>query len=222
MTGVGVFDIIGPVMIGPSSSHTAGAARIGRMARIILKDEVESAEITFYGSFAKSYLGHGTDKAIVAGILGCHADDPIIRDAFAIAKERGLKFSINTSDEETPHPNTSKIVLTGKKGGKLKIVGVSLGGGKVSVVKINDFDVEVTGETYTLITVHHDEPGVVANVTAVLAKHQINISQMRVFRKAKHQDAVMIIDTDGKVPKELLDNIENVVGVSRVMAIEPL
>ena len=122
-----VFDIVGPVLIGPSSSHTAGAARIGLMARNILKDEPVKAMITVYGSFAKTYKGHGTDKALVAGLLGFSADDTRLRDSFSIAAEKGLEITLRRSDDEVDHPNTVRIAMTGINGYQADILGVSLG-----------------------------------------------------------------------------------------------
>ena len=143
---MGIFDIVGPVMIGPSSSHTAGAARIGLMARKILKDDPVKADITVYGSFAKTYKGHGTDKALVAGLLGFAADDLRLRQSFAIAKETNLAVAFHRSDEEVDHPNTVRIALTGKTGKKTEILGVSLGGGRIEIREIDGFPVALNGE----------------------------------------------------------------------------
>ena len=133
---MGVFDIVGPVMIGPSSSHTAGAARIGLMARNILRDEPVRADITLYGSFARTYRGHGTDKALIAGLLGLSADDVRLRHSFDLAHQAGLAFSFTRSDEVPDHPNTAKIEMVGKTGKKAEVVGVSLGGGRISIREI--------------------------------------------------------------------------------------
>ncbi|WP_196589868.1 L-serine ammonia-lyase, iron-sulfur-dependent subunit beta [Pectinatus cerevisiiphilus] len=219
---MGVFDIIGPVMIGPSSSHTAGAARIGLLSRYILKEEPVKADITFYGSFAKTYCGHGTDKAVIAGLLGCGADDPAIRNAYELAAEKKLTIKIRTSDEDVQHPNTVKINLFGIDGKTMEIVGVSLGGGKVSIRKINGFMADISGETYTLLTVYNDQSGVVSLVSSFLSKNDINISQMRVFRKGKHQQAVMIIDTDSRVPDAVVEEINALKIMKSVIAIDPL
>lgn len=127
---MGVFDVVGPVMIGPSSSHTAGAARIGLMAREILKDEPVEAVITLYGSFAKTYKGHGTDKALVAGLLGFSADDVRLRTSFDLAAQQGMDVVFQRSEAEVDHPNTVRIAMTGKTGKKMEVLGVSLGGGK--------------------------------------------------------------------------------------------
>ena len=143
---MGVFDVVGPVMIGPSSSHTAGAARIGLMAREILKDEPKKAVITVYGSFAKTYKGHGTDRALVAGLLGFSADDVRLRTSFAIAADQGLAIEFHRSDEEVDHPNTVRIAMTGASGRKMEVLGVSLGGGKIEIREINGAEVALNGE----------------------------------------------------------------------------
>ncbi|WP_196603574.1 L-serine ammonia-lyase, iron-sulfur-dependent subunit beta [Pectinatus haikarae] len=219
---MGVFDIIGPVMIGPSSSHTAGAARIGLLAHYILKEEPVKADIVFYGSFAKTYRGHGTDKAVIAGLLGFGADDPAIRNAFELAAQKKFTINIGTSSEEEQHPNTVKIKLLGKYGKTMEIVGVSLGGGKVSIRRINGFAAEISGETFTLLSVYDDQSGVVSLVSSFLAEKNINISQMRVFRKGKHQQAVMIIDTDSRVPDTVVEKISSLEIMKSVIAIDPL
>ena len=219
---MGVFDIVGPVMIGPSSSHTAGAARIGRMARNILRDEPVKADITLYGSFAKTYKGHGTDMALVAGLLGLHEDDVRLRHSFEIAKEQGLEVTWIRSAEETDHPNKVRIAMTGKKGRKMEVVGVSLGGGRISIRAINGFDIEINGEEHTLITLHRDQPGIIARVTTLMAEGNINVSTMRVFRSAKYEDAVMIICTDSPVPAEIETAISNIPAVQNVITLLPL
>ncbi|MBB5334981.1 L-serine ammonia-lyase, iron-sulfur-dependent subunit beta [Pectinatus brassicae] len=219
---MGIFDIIGPVMIGPSSSHTAGAARIGLLAHYILKEKPVQAAITFFGSFAKTYRGHGTDKAIIAGLLGYSADDPALREAFSLAKKANLTVSINTSENESNHPNTAQLQLVGCNGKKLDIVGISLGGGKVSISQINGFDCDVSGENYTLLSVYNDQSGVVSLVSSFIAEKNINISQMRVFRKGKHKQAVMIIETDGQIPNEIVDKISSLPIMHSVIAIDPL
>jgi L-serine dehydratase len=217
-----VFDIVGPVMIGPSSSHTAGAARIGLMARKILKDEPIRADITVYGSFAKTYKGHGTDKALVAGLLGFSADDIRLRSSFEIAKELGMAVTLTRSEEETDHPNTVRIKMEGKTGTVMEIVGVSLGGGRIEIREINGFYVEITGEEYTLLTFHHDQPGIIAKVTTIMALGAINVSTMRVFRSAKNANAVMIICTDSPLPSDLKSEICNISAIQSVIALSPL
>lgn len=219
---MGIFDIVGPVMIGPSSSHTAGAARIGLMARKILKDDPVKADITVYGSFAKTYKGHGTDKALVAGLLGFAADDLRLRQSFAIAKETNLAVAFHRSDEEVDHPNTVRIALTGKTGKKTEILGVSLGGGRIEIREIDGFPVALNGEEHTLITLHNDQPGIIAQATTIMAIGHINISNMKVFRSAKNANAVMIVNTDSPVPDEMVRLISNISAIDSVITLSPL
>jgi L-serine dehydratase len=182
---MGIFDIIGPIMVGPSSSHTAGAARIGQTARAILGEPVKKARITLYGSFAKTGKGHGTDRALAAGLMGYAPDSGTIRDALRIAQEKNVDISFSLSEEDMGHPNVAKIEAWGEKGAHAVIIGRSLGGGRIMITNIDGYDVEITGEEYTLLTRHHDKPGVVAKVCEELAKEQINISTMHLFRKGK-------------------------------------
>ena len=232
---MGVFDVVGPVMIGPSSSHTAGAARIGLMAREILKDEPVEAVITLYGSFAKTYKGHGTDKALVAGLLGFSADDVRLRTSFDLAAQQGMNVVFQRSEAEVDHPNTVRIAMTGKTGKKMEVLGVSLGGGKMEIREINGAGVLLSGEEHTLITVHRDKPGVIAQATTILAIGHINVSNttilaighinvsnMRVFRSAKNASAVMIVCTDSPVPQEMVSMIKNISGIESVVTLLPL
>lgn len=219
---MGVFDVVGPVMIGPSSSHTAGAARIGLMAREILKDEPVEAVITLYGSFAKTYKGHGTDKALVAGLLGFSADDVRLRTSFDLAAQQGMNVVFQRSEAEVDHPNTVRIAMTGKTGKKMEVLGVSLGGGKMEIREVNGAGVLLSGEEHTLITVHRDKPGVIAQATTILAIGHINVSNMRVFRSAKNASAVMIVCTDSPVPQEMVSMIKNISGIESVVTLLPL
>lgn len=205
---MGIFDIIGPVMIGPSSSHTAGAARIGKMAREILGEDVKIARITLYGSFAKTGIGHGTDKALVAGLMNYNADSEVIRTAFEKAKEKGISVSFSTSEEDMGHPNVAKIEAMGVKGRKISVVGRSLGGGRILITSINGFPVEINGESYTLLTMHKDIPGIVADVTFILGEKKINISTMRLFRKNRGEQAAMVIHTDQPVDADTVSEIK--------------
>ncbi len=219
---MGVFDVVGPVMIGPSSSHTAGAARIGLMAREILKDEPQSVTITLYGSFAKTYKGHGTDKALVAGLLGFSADDVRLRTSFEIAAQQGLQITFHRSEAEVDHPNTVRIAMKGKTGREMEIVGVSLGGGKIEIREINGASVSLSGEEHTLITVHRDKPGIIAQATTIMAIGHINVSNMRVFRSAKNATAVMIVCTDSPVPPEMVSMIKKISAIESVVTLLPL
>ena len=218
---MGIFDIIGPVMIGPSSSHTAGAARIGRMTREILGEDISSADIILYGSFAQTGRGHGTDKALVAGLLGYLPSSDKIRNAISMAARMGIPIHFSFSDEDMGHPNVAEILATGKSGRRVSVIGRSLGGGRVLITSIDGYPVEITGEEYTLITHHKDVPGVVGPVCLVLASHRINISNMRVFRKGRGDEAVMIIHTDEKIPEAVLGEVEACnPDISQVMALD--
>lgn len=202
----GVFDIIGPVMIGPSSSHTAGAARLGLMVGKILGERAVRAEILLHGSFAQTYRGHGTDKALIGGIMGFGPEDMRLREALTLAQEAGLVYSFAPVDIPEAHPNTAVIKLTGEKGRVIQIEGASVGGGNIRITKIGDFDVDLTGQYPALIIVHKDRPGVVNGVTSILARYKINIAYMRVSRKMRGQEALMIVETDDELSTEVVED----------------
>lgn len=215
-----VFDIIGPIMIGPSSSHTAGAARIGRIARTIFNQKPERAEITFYGSFAKTYKGHGTEVAIIGGILDFDTYDPRIVDAIEIAKAEGIEIEIRESEEITAHPNTARVrLIAGVK--ELEIVGISIGGGKIEIVEINRFALNLSGQLPALLVLHEDRFGMIAAVANILSKYEINIGAMQVSRKSKGDMALMIIETDQNVSAEIADEIKSIPYISNVAVIRP-
>lgn len=217
-----IFDIIGPVMIGPSSSHTAGAARLGKMARYIFKGEPKKVSLTLFGSFAKTYKGHGTDRALIGGLLGFDAEDERIREAFKEAREAGLKYEFVESPVDGGHPNEVRFDLYGDNRHHMVIVGRSLGGGRIMITSINSLEVEITGDDYTILTFHHDRPGVIAGVTALLGDAAVNISSMRVFRKRKNCDAVMLINTDSPVDEAVISEIQQGKDIESVMYFEPL
>ena len=203
MEDYSVFDIIGPRMTGPSSSHTAGAVRLAHIARHIAGQDVAQATFTLYGSFAETGKGHGTDKALVAGVLGMAPDDARIKEAFAVAREQGVLISVVFSDEPAKHPNTARIEITGSGGQQTEIVGESVGGGNIRISEINGLEVEFSGDYPTLIIQHNDQPGVIAEVSNVLAQLNVNIAFMRVFRHGKGEDAYMTIETDQKVTAQM-------------------
>jgi L-serine dehydratase len=213
-----VFDIIGPVMIGPSSSHTAGAARIGRIARSLFGRMPKTANITFYGSFAKTYKGHGTDVAIVGGILDFDTSDERIIDALNIAKSSALEVHIREESILTDHPNTAKIQLSDEHG-EIELVGISIGGGKVEIVELNGFKLRLSGTNPVLLIVHQDQYGVIANVTNELTKNEINIGYMEVSRKEKGKEALMIIEVDANLTDRIVNEINNVPHVRKVIQI---
>ena len=217
------FDIIGPVMIGPSSSHTAGACRIGKAARRILGADPDFAEIYLSGSFAKTYKGHGTDKAIIGGILGMETDDIRIRKSFDIAKERGLRFTFTETEIENAHPNTALVKL--KSADKaISLQGESVGGGNILIRKIGDTEVSISGKSDTLIITHNDVPGMIAVVSNILTLNRININGFSLHRDRKGGTAIMVIEVDGAVcePVNHLNLIlkqENVLDFSVLKAI---
>jgi L-serine dehydratase len=191
-----VFEIIGPVMIGPSSSHTAGACRIGKIVRTIFGEQPETCDIYLYESFAKTYRGHGTDIALVGGLLGMDPDDKQLRASLKIAHESGMEVAfIPNKRDKAAHPNTARLVV--KKGERtMSITGISIGGGSIQVTELNGFDISLSMGVPTFIIVHQDVPGMIAQVTEILLKHNINIAQMNVTRAAKGEKAIMIIEVD--------------------------
>lgn len=210
-----VFDIIGPVMIGPSSSHTAGAARIGRVARTLFGRKPEWVEITFYGSFAKTYRGHGTDIAIVGGILDFDTHDERIRDSLNMAKEEGVSIQFREDEELTDHPNTARIRL-GDGDEELEVVGISIGGGKIEIIELNGFELRLSGNHPAILVVHHDRFGCIAKVASLLADHEINIGQMEVSRKEKGKQALMTIEVDQNIGDDILDELSQLPNITRV------
>lgn len=197
-----VFEIIGPVMIGPSSSHTAGAVRLGQLARRIFQEEPEEIVVHFYGSFAKTYRGHATDVAVIGGLLDFETDDPRIRDALQHARDRGIAVQFIAEAEPPEHPNTLTMEL--KKGdSRLRVTGVSLGGGAVQLTELEGFPLALTGENPAILILHLDVYGVVAAVTARLAQNQINIGQMSLSRRERGKVALMVIQTDQAIPPEV-------------------
>lgn len=217
-----VFDLIGPVMVGPSSSHTAGAVRLGAMALKILGTEPKAAEITLHGSFAETGKGHGTNLALIAGILGMHTDDERIPKAEQLAAQKGIKINFYTENLGDVHPNTVKFQLTGQDGRVVEVMGSSIGGGRIQIKEINEFQVEVMGDYHTLVILNHDLPGVIAQVTSLMAKAQINIAQMRVSREKKGAQALTIVETDQPIQQTTLVLMRELPAVYQVMAIEPL
>ena len=221
MSFISVFDVLGPNMIGPSSSHTAGAAIIAFLAQKMISPPLVKVDFTLYGSFAKTYKGHGTDRALLGGIMGFSADDTRIRDSFRIAEERGLEFSFTPNEEETEvHPNTVDISMENEAGRKMIVRGESLGGGKVRIVRINQVKVEFTGEYSAVIVIHQDKPGVAAHITKCLSDMNINIAFMRLFRKGKGANAYTIVESDERLPVEIGEKIRENANVHEVMIVQ--
>ncbi|MGG7097252.1 L-serine ammonia-lyase, iron-sulfur-dependent subunit beta [Clostridium sardiniense] len=222
MNNVGVFDILGPIMIGPSSSHTAGAARLGKVARAVAGDEVVKVTFYLHGSFAKTYKGHGTDRALVAGILGMEPSDKRLRNSLEIAKEKGLKFAFAETDLGDVHPNTVKFDMITKSGERREVIGSSIGGGSIKITEVNGNKVEFTGDYPTLIIAQRDVPGVVSKVTSLLYDEGINIAFMSVFRRQRGQGANMVFELDHSLDSNTIEKLKTIEHITRVIMINPV
>lgn len=221
MATISVFDVLGPNMIGPSSSHTAGAAVIAFLAQKMITPPLKKVDFTLYGSFAKTYRGHGTDRALLGGIMGFSTDDTRLRDSFRIAQERGLIYQFIPNETETDvHPNTVDIRMENAAGQVMTIRGESLGGGKVRIVRINSVKVDFTGEYSAVIVVHQDKPGVVAHITKVLSDHNVNIAFMRLFRESKGLTAYTIVESDDQLPEGISDSLWQNENIHDVMIVQ--
>lgn len=213
-----VFDVIGPVMIGPSSSHTAGAAKIGRVARTIFGRQPKWARIHLYGSFAETYKGHGTDIAIIGGLLDYETFDERIKTAFQEAELVGLTYEFIIEDEEMDHPNTARIII-GDEESVMELTGISIGGGKMEVVDLNGFTLRLSGNYPALLIVHNDRAGTIAGVVNALADRDINIAHMEVGRKEKGKMALMVIEVDQLIDDCLIDELKALPHITKVSAI---
>lgn len=222
MANIGIFDVLGPIMIGPSSSHTAGAARLGKIARTIVNKPIKDVTFLLHGSFKETYKGHGTDRALVAGILGMMPDDERLRDALLIAEKEGLEVHFLPADLGQVHPNTVKILMTDCDDINWEVLGSSIGGGLVEIYEINGNKVKITGEYPTIITCHDDIPGTVSKVSTLFYDNDINIAHMTLVRSQKGKDATMTFEVDNNVSEELIAAIKAVEGINRVILINSL
>lgn len=213
---INIFDMMGPVMVGPSSSHTAGAARIGNMGRTLLGEEVARADIGLYGSFAETGFGHGTDRALLAGLLGMKPDDLRIPNAYEEANRAGMAYSFRTVELRDAHPNTALLELTGKSGKQLTLQASSMGGGAIVVNKIDGIDVNFTGDFNTLIVRNQDESGSVAAITSILSQVHINVANMSVNRHRRGGDALMVIETDQHIKPRQVEFLSELPGILSV------
>ena len=211
-----LFDVLGPVMIGPSSSHTAGAARIGYTAQKLLGDLPVKADIGLYGSFATTGKGHGTDRALVAGLLGLRPDDPRLPDSFAMAQQQGMQFTIHPVELRSAHPNTAVLTLTSRTGRVLSMRAASVGGGRIRVTEIDGVPADFGGDSNTLIIHNEDTPGCIAEVTTCLAMRRINIASMQVFRAGTGSYAVMVLECDSHIPHPLECQLARLPGILKV------
>ncbi len=222
MKKYGVFDVLGPIMIGPSSSHTAGAARLGKIAGTMAGCRIVKVDFLLHGSFGKTYKGHGTDRALIAGVLGMEPSDERLRDALQIAKDQGIEIKFIEKDLGDVHPNTVKFIITCANHRVISVMGSSIGGGNIQITEVDGDKVEFTGAYPTLIISHKDVPGQVSKVTAYLYENNINIAFMKVFRNDRGKIANMVFETDNKIPSEVLENIKKIPDIERLTYISPV
>ena len=220
-----VFDIIGPIMIGPSSSHTAGAVRLGRVAHKVLNQEApKEVMVELSGSFAKTYRGHGTDRALLAGIMGYHSYSEEIRDIFSIADKAGITYRFVPTQIPGSHPNTARIHVKGVNGTPVVVQGASIGGGNIRVDSINGMAVDFNGEHNTILVPHYDRPGVIAEVTNIMWQKykDVNIGNFKLSRPVKGGIAMMTIEIDGMPPEGMIEDIRTVKNVTNVFLIRSI
>jgi L-serine dehydratase len=214
-----VFDMIGPVMIGPSSSHTAGVVRIGRAAIRVLGGVPDEALITFYNSFARTYEGHGSDRAILGGLMDMKTDDANIKQAFEIAKEKNFKYTFKSiGNASVYHPNTIKLNLT-KGDKKVEIIGESLGGGLINIAKVDGFSADFSAQAHTLIIKAEDVSGAIAFISSVIAQEKTNIATMSVSRKGKHDIACHVIEMDSGLQPITIEYLKSLPWISELIYI---
>ena len=216
-----IFDIVGPVMVGPSSSHTAGAVKIGYVSRKLLSEPVKKAEILLYGSFLATGKGHGTQKALVAGLLGMEPDDSRIPDSLNLAQEAGMEITFGEAALKDAHPNSTQLILTGEDGRQLEIIGESLGGSLINIASIDGLSANFSGEYPTLIVHNLDQPGHIAEVTSMLSHKAVNIAEMQLYRSSRGGNAVMIIECDQEIPQESVKWLSHLEGVVKVTYYSP-
>ena len=211
-----IFDVIGPVMVGPSSSDTAGAVRIGYISRKLIGENIVKADIRLYGSFLATGKGHGTRKAVVAGLLGMKPDDMRIPDSLDIASSQGMEVTFGEAQLKEAHPNTVQMFLTGVSGRSLEVVGESLGGSRINIAQIDGINTNFSGDYPTLVVHNLDQPGHVSEVTAMLAHKGVNIAYMQLYRSNRGGEAVMVVECDQEVPQEGIKWLEKAEGVVKV------
>lgn len=219
LMNISIFEVSGPVMIGPSSSHTAGAARLAGAARQIVGQSFHRVDFGLHGSFAKTYKGHGTDRALVAGVLGLRADDERLKDSFSIAKTEGLEFNFYETELNGLHENSVKMTFYTDEGKQNEIIGSSIGGARIVISSIDGFQVEFSAQSCAVIIRHEDKKGIVSKVSGILADHDINIAAMKLTRSNRGGDAFCIIETDQMIPESAIAAITAVDEVLHAQAI---
>jgi L-serine dehydratase len=222
MKDYSVFDILGPIMIGPSSSHTAGAARLAKVAALIAGKDIASVQFVLHGSFAKTYKGHGSDKALVAGILGMDPWDDNLKDSLAIAQKLGLVVDFVEGNLGDVHPNTVKFIITKQNKKVVEIIGSSIGGGNIIIFEVDGESVEFTGKYPTIIINHRDIPGMISKVSTILYDENINIALMKVYRNSKGLKAAMVFETDSIVPEDVINKIKILGDIYDIREISPV
>ena len=218
MIAVSIFKVMGPIMIGPSSSHTAGPVKIGHIASLLLDGKTKSAEILFHGSFAQTAKGHGTDRAVVAGILGYNLDDERIKEAIKIAIDEGIAIKFKTIDLKKAHPNTVILKLQNETQ-QVQVEGHSLGGGDILIKYINEYQVDITAKYPTFWLLHKDQSGKIALITSLISKYRLNIAFMKVFRTQKGNIASSVIEVDQKIPRAIVAELKEINGMIKVSLI---
>lgn len=216
-----LFDIMGPIMVGPSSSHTAGAVRIGAMARTLLGQEPAKADLLLHGSFASTGAGHGTHQALVAGLLGLTPDDSRVPNSFTLAKERGLDISFDVISLRDAHPNSVLIRLESAQGSTLEVAASSLGGGRIRVFQVDGLPCSFSGELPTLVIHNTDQPGCVSQVTGVLARRGLNVAALQLNRDGRGESAVMVIESDQVIFERAAQELRALPGILRVTRYTP-
>lgn len=219
---ISILDVIGPVMIGPSSSHTAGAARLSRTAAAIVGKPFHKIIFGLHGSFAKTYKGHGTDIALLAGAMGIHEDDERLSGAFETAEERGLDYRFEETELEGVHENSVRMTFYCDDGDIQQVIGSSVGGGQINICRINDFETEFTANSATLIISHRDEKGVISHITGALSEAGMNIAVMKLSRRSKGDMAFCVIETDDVICSEIVEKIKRIDAVWHVKALNKL
>ena len=211
-----LFDILGPIMVGPSSSHTAGAVRIGSMARALLGEQPRQAELLLHGSFASTGAGHGTYQAIIAGLLGLAPDNPDVPRSYELAEQAGMSFSFENVTLRDVHPNSVLIRMETAEGRKMEMGASSLGGGRIEVFEVDGLRTAFSGELPTLLVRNTDQPGCVSRVTGALAHGQINVASLQLSRGGRGSNAVMVIECDEEIPWETVEEIRSLPGILQV------
>ena len=211
-----IFDIIGPVMVGPSSSHTAGAVRIGFVSRKLMGEPVQSVKLLLYGSFLATGKGHGTDRALIGGLLGMLPDDERVPFAFEEADRAGMAFEFGEANLKEAHPNSVVLQMVGKSGREMEVIAASLGGGRMKICQLDGMEANYCAEYPTLIVQNLDQPGCVAKVTTMLSDIGINIATLQLYRDSRGGDAVMVVECDREVPADSIQWLEEQSGIERV------